>query len=248
MHAGKWKVGELSELTHLSVRTLHYYEEIGLLVPSERTKAGHRQYTEADVERLQRILSLRQLGLSLGEIRDSLRSPDYSLATVIDLHLSKLTKHIVLQQRLHRRMSVLRAQLAEGETISAIEFLKTMGDIATIDQYLTSKQIEALDTLNEHHRSAHGTDAMQGFKSFVESLRGHLKASEDATSHSVQTLLKRQTDTSSSLLEDAQELGKALGQMLREQATLRQRYGLDDELMAYLEQALDFAQRQTELQ
>ncbi|HBN07405.1 MAG TPA: MerR family DNA-binding transcriptional regulator [Cyanobacteria bacterium UBA8530] len=91
MHSGTWKVGEIAKRTQLSVRTLHYYEEVGLLRPSARTEAGHRLYTEADVVRLQRILSLRQLGFSLDDIRNSLDSPDYSLAPVLDLHLARLT-------------------------------------------------------------------------------------------------------------------------------------------------------------
>lgn len=67
-----WKVGELAERTGLSVRALHYYEEIDLLVPSGRTRAGHRLYAEAQVLRLQQIASLRALGFSLGEIREYL--------------------------------------------------------------------------------------------------------------------------------------------------------------------------------
>ena len=58
-----WKVGELAERTGLSVRTLHYYDEIGLLSPSRRTAAGHRLYTAGDVVRLQQIRSLKQPGL-----------------------------------------------------------------------------------------------------------------------------------------------------------------------------------------
>lgn len=64
-----WKVGELAEQTGLSVRTLHYYDEIGLLTPSQRTASGHRLYAPGDVIRLQQIKSLRQLGFPLEEIR-----------------------------------------------------------------------------------------------------------------------------------------------------------------------------------
>jgi hypothetical protein len=57
------KVGELAAATGLTVRTLHYYEEVGLLVASGRTEAGHRLYDDAEVERLYRICLLRHLGL-----------------------------------------------------------------------------------------------------------------------------------------------------------------------------------------
>ena len=60
-----WKVGELAARTGLSVRTLHYYDEVGLLPPSCRTDGGHRLYTAGDVVRLQQIRSLRALGFTL---------------------------------------------------------------------------------------------------------------------------------------------------------------------------------------
>jgi len=69
------KVGELARRTGLTVRALHHYDEIGLLRPSLRTEAGHRLYSEGDVARLQRVLSLRQLGFSLEEVRDCLDRP-----------------------------------------------------------------------------------------------------------------------------------------------------------------------------
>ena len=56
------KVTELAEASGVAARTLHFYDEIGLLVPSARTPTGARRYTEADVARLHRILELRRLG------------------------------------------------------------------------------------------------------------------------------------------------------------------------------------------
>ena len=56
-------VGELARLANVSVRTLHHYDEIGLLVPSERSEAGYRLYSHGDGARLQEILVWRQLGL-----------------------------------------------------------------------------------------------------------------------------------------------------------------------------------------
>src|SRR5258708_33768537 len=94
-----WKVGELARRTGLSVRTLHYYDEIGLLSPSARTASGHRLYTAGDVARLQQVRSLRQLGLSLGEIRDWLRHPGYSPRGVIRRHLERLREQIERQRR-----------------------------------------------------------------------------------------------------------------------------------------------------
>jgi DNA-binding transcriptional MerR regulator len=60
-----WKVGELAERTGVSVRTLHHYDEIGLLSPPWRTEVGHRLYSVRDILRLQQIRSLRALGFGL---------------------------------------------------------------------------------------------------------------------------------------------------------------------------------------
>src|SRR6187399_1491915 len=61
-------VGDLARLTGVTVRTLHHYDEIGLVRPSQRTDAGYRLYDDADVHRLQQVLLFRELGLPLHEI------------------------------------------------------------------------------------------------------------------------------------------------------------------------------------
>ncbi|HYM90010.1 MAG TPA: MerR family transcriptional regulator [bacterium] len=65
-----YQIGEVCQRTGLTQRALHYYDEIGLLVPSERLNGGQRLYAAADLERIGRIKNLKQLlGLSLGEIK-----------------------------------------------------------------------------------------------------------------------------------------------------------------------------------
>ena len=73
-----WKIGELARRTGLTVRTLHHYDEIGLLSPAERSDGGHRVYDEADVQRLYRIVSLRSLGFPLDAIARALDSQSAS--------------------------------------------------------------------------------------------------------------------------------------------------------------------------
>ena len=61
----RWKIGELAKRTGITVRTLHHYDQIDLLVPSMHSDAGHRLYSATDIARLQQILSLKQLGFHL---------------------------------------------------------------------------------------------------------------------------------------------------------------------------------------
>ena len=67
-------VGEVSELTGVTVRTLHHYDEIGLLEPSERTAAGYRLYSDSDLIRLHSILNWRDMGFGLRNIARMLDS------------------------------------------------------------------------------------------------------------------------------------------------------------------------------
>ena len=63
-----WTVGQVADLFDVTVRTLHHYDEIGLLVPSERSRAGYRLYTAEDLTRLQQVVVYRRLEMPLEEI------------------------------------------------------------------------------------------------------------------------------------------------------------------------------------
>ena len=67
-----WRIGELARATRVTVRALHHYDRLGLLVPSSRTSGGHRCYTGDDVRRLHTILALRGFGLPLRDIAAAL--------------------------------------------------------------------------------------------------------------------------------------------------------------------------------
>ncbi len=93
-------VGEVAALSGVSVRTLHHYEAIGLLEPGERSPAGYRIYTDADIDRLTRILYYREIDLSLNDIM-SLLEDDQPVA-----HLT-------------RQRDLIRARLAHNERLLA---------------------------------------------------------------------------------------------------------------------------------
>lgn len=71
-----YSVGQVAGFAGVTVRTLHHYDEIGLLAPVGRSHAGHRRYSDADLDRLQQILFYRELGFSLDEVAALLDDPD----------------------------------------------------------------------------------------------------------------------------------------------------------------------------
>ena len=79
----KMQIREFAEFTGVSVRTLHYYDSIGLLPPSEVTDAGYRYYDDSAMSRLQQILFFRELEFSLHDIADILSRPDYDQTEIL---------------------------------------------------------------------------------------------------------------------------------------------------------------------
>ena len=84
-------VKEVSKLTGVSVRTLHYYDEIGLFVPAMTTDAGYRLYDNSDLERLQQILLFKELGFSLKDIKGIMDRPDFDRKKALSDQIVLLT-------------------------------------------------------------------------------------------------------------------------------------------------------------
>jgi MerR family transcriptional regulator, thiopeptide resistance regulator len=105
----EYLVGEVARLSHVSVRTLHHYDAIGLLAPSARSRAGYRRYSGTDLQRLRRILFYRELGFALEEIAEILADP----AAGTDDHLRR--QHRLLRERRARDAALLGAIEREME-------------------------------------------------------------------------------------------------------------------------------------
>lgn len=80
------RVKEVADLVGITVRTLHYYDEIGLLVPDEITESGYRLYSDDNLEMLQQILFFKELGFSLKKIKEIINSPLFHRYEALLLH------------------------------------------------------------------------------------------------------------------------------------------------------------------
>ncbi len=154
------KVGELARRSGVSVRTLHYYDEIGLLRPSQQTVSGHRLYTRIDVARLQQIRSLRSLGLPLKEIATVLARPDHGPLDVLRAHAEQLRARVQAETRLCERLEAVAAKLELSDSVSLSDLLETIQEISTMDKfekYYTPGQLKTLARRGE----ALGEDGMK---------------------------------------------------------------------------------------
>ena len=115
------------------MRTLHYYEQIGLLVPSSRSDTGHRLYDESDVARLYRICLLRRTGLPLAEIGQALDDPAWNLAAAVEKHLDQVDRRLEAVGRLRSRLAGLVRTTHAPDAQSIDELLATVEEMTMLD-------------------------------------------------------------------------------------------------------------------
>ena len=188
------KVGELARRTGLTVRALHHYDEIGLLKPSLHTGSGHRLYTAADVARLQQVLSLRQLGFALEEVRDCLNRPGFSPLEVVRLHLARLREQIEWQRKLYARLEAVAAHFQAAEAVSADEFLHTIEVMTMAEKYFTPGQMEKITSLRDQAGEERLRQAQEEWAALIAAVRAEMEACTDPADAKVQALARRWAD------------------------------------------------------
>lgn len=138
------QTGELARHAGVTVRTLHHYEKIGLLLPSARSDAGYRLYSQRDVQRLYAIQALTRMGLRLAEVREMLESGMLSLGQVIDRQMTMLREQIDQAQRLHARLATLRSGLQTGDEPDLQTWLTTLEMMTMFDKWFSPDELTQL--------------------------------------------------------------------------------------------------------
>ncbi|MET9313109.1 MerR family transcriptional regulator [Kribbella sp. NPDC003505] len=182
-----WRVGELAEATGLSVRTLHHYDEIGLLRPTRRS--GQRQYDAADVRRLHRVVALRGFGLSLAEVGQvldgELSDPRGLIRAQVELVEERIAAAALLRARLLGVLDGLdRAHEPSAQTlIELIEVTTAMNRTLTHEEYeamaeerrrltegLTPEEREALEAKRRKAMEALSPEELERMRQAREAL------------------------------------------------------------------------------
>lgn len=144
------QVGELAKRSGLTVRTLHHYESLGLLIPSGRTAAGYRLYNRDDIERLHHIQALTRMGLSLAQVRECLESGSMTLPEVIDAQITQLNAQLTRTALLRDRLVALRDGLLAGCEPDLQEWLKTLELMTMYEKWFSHDELKQLPFAQEN--------------------------------------------------------------------------------------------------
>lgn len=150
-------ISQVARLTGISIRTLQYYDEIGLLKPSELTASGYRLYNDEALQTLQQILLFKELGFSLKEIKEILENPDFDRIAAF----KKQKELFLLKRNRINRLIELLERLEQGEAcMSFKEF-----DLSDYIRALEDFKVSQTDTVIKYWGS------IENFDMFIEKIR-----------------------------------------------------------------------------
>jgi DNA-binding transcriptional MerR regulator len=233
MDEKQWKIGELARATGLTVRTLHHYDEIGLLVPSERTQAGYRLYGEQDVRRLYEIRALRDLGIPLGEIPDAL---DGDVRETIGRHLERVDQDLQRQRRLQ---SLLQRILDAESEASSHDYMEAIEAMTMFEKYYTPEQLDKIDQRRREFSDEEHDQFHKDWEELIAAARAEKEKGTDPSDPRMQQIATRWRELIEMFTGGDEAILGGLKTMFDEEGPERASRGaIDAELMQYVGQAV----------
>jgi MerR family transcriptional regulator, thiopeptide resistance regulator len=186
-----YTVGALAKASGITVRTLHHWDSIGLLVPAERAGNGYRRYAAADVGRLYRILALRRLGLSLEEIGAALDREGPELEAAVRAHLARVEDQLTAVTALRDRLVRILDALGSEAGPSSRQLIETIEVMTMQEQYYTPAQLEQLAARREALGEEGMRKAQQDWAQLIAEVEAEREAGTDPADPKVQALVDR---------------------------------------------------------
>ncbi len=233
-----WKIGEIINRTGLTARSLHFYEEQGLIGPIARNRAGHRIYNQSDLLRLQQIRSLRQLGISIANM-PPLLSDSSQLVPCLRDQLTQLQQQRKAMQRLEESLSRLLNQL-ENQTASEDRLdemlFQTLETMTMYEKYFEQSKIDAMH--NAQHDDNDSKSSMQdAWSQWVEAMESMYQSGTDPASDQVQQLMQHWNEMVAHLTENNKDQLQTFNNLFHNEPKARRDHGISDELFEYMAKA-----------
>ncbi len=233
------KVGELAKRTGLTIRTLHHYDELGLLKPSHRSEAGYRLYGRDDLARLHQIQALKQLGLGLADIGDTLATEGVALPGIITQQLAVLDSQMEKIERLRLQLTRLKVKMDRGDMPEVADWLTTLEIMTLYDKYLTPEEQKSL----EERRQSAGSDLDTRWPELVKAMRDLLDRGVPPTTSDAQRRVAEWTALVDETTGNDPGLVHKLDAMTRHEATVQAQTAIDPALLNYVVECMQARQR-----
>ena len=232
------KIGELAKRTGVSVRTLHYYDEIGLLHPATVTASRHRLYGPAELLRLQQIKSLRRLGFSLDEVAACLDAPEFSPASVIALHVQRLRDQIAKEQRLVALLETLAGGNQAAAMQSADDFIKVIEEITTIERSFTPDELAEIKERGDRLGPAHIRAVEAEWPGLIAQVRREMLEGTEPTDARIRPLATRWRDLVGEFTGGNPSIERKVRASFVADPKMMERAGLDPAICSYINSAI----------
>ncbi|MBP2366398.1 MerR family transcriptional regulator [Pseudonocardia parietis] len=204
------KVGELARATGLTVRTLHHWEERGLVVPSARTAADHRVYDDGDVRRVYQVVALRELGLPLDAIGDLLTNGSFDV--VLAAHLEQVDARLTALRSLRGTLAGVVDRLRAAPAPDPSDVLRMIDEVSRVNdtfaQYFTPEQVAELQA-----RRTEGEATAAAWPELIAAVRAEMDAGTDPADPRVRALATRWAELLESFHRGDPELREQLYRM-----------------------------------
>lgn len=228
------RAGELAQRAGLSVRTLHHYEDKGLLKPLRRTPSGHRLYGDESLAQLHKVLALKQLGMSLEEIRDWLSNGRFSVLDAVRMQKKRVAGQMQMLKTVERRLNTIEKRMADADQISVDDVLEALEAMQMFEKYYSEEQLKQL----EERRVQLGDDKIKEVENewpqLIAKVRDAQARGVDPQSEEARALAKRWKELIEMFTGGDAGIYKSLSNMYQNEPSVSQRNGLDAGLMDYV--------------
>jgi DNA-binding transcriptional MerR regulator len=213
-----YTIKQLSEIAGVTVRTLHYYDEIGLLQPTTVGVNNYRYYDDSAALRLQQILFYREIGLELMQIKDILDSPDFDLLTALQSHRTALLKRIDRLQNLVSTVDDTIMHITREVDMPKKQLFEAFSDEQQKDYERLARLEYGPDTVNESIKRWNSYTKVKQDQIFEEAGQVYMdivkaiEAGKPPRDPDVQAILTRWRDNLRHFYEPTLEIMRGLGE------------------------------------
>jgi MerR family transcriptional regulator, thiopeptide resistance regulator len=215
---------EFAELSGVTVRALHHYDRLGLLKPSRHTRAGYRLYSESDIARLEQIVALKFIGLSLKQIKEVLSRKSVDLASTL-----RQQRQAIEEKRNRLDLAIKAIQRAEyvaaadnqpdwGTFVKIIEVINMQSDMDWSKKYYSEEARQNIAKRAAIIPSEVIEQAQRDWATLIKEVETAVAASEDPASDQSQALAARWTELIKGFTGGDPEIQAGLNQMYADRA------------------------------